>query len=89
MNSSPYFLSLVILKYVDDTNYLERIKQFIRIGTPATAILLPMGFFFSVLTPDATKPNGMIYLAYSGFAILTITLLALGIGLVKKTKYNK
>src|SRR5436853_4038750 len=60
-------LSLVILKYVDDTSYSERIKQFIRVGTPTTAILLPFAFFFSVLSPDATKPNNLIYLAYAGF----------------------
>lgn len=77
-------LSLVILKYVDDTNYSENIKQLIRIGTPLTAILMPLGFFFSVLQPDAVKPNNMIYLTYSGFIILSITLLTLGIGLVRK-----
>lgn len=77
-------LSLVILKYVDDTSYSENIKQLIRIGTPVTAILLPFAFFFSVLSPDATKPNNLIYIAYAGFGILIITLLTLGIGLVRK-----
>lgn len=79
-------LSLVILKYVDDTSYSERIKQFIRFGTPTTAILLPFAFFFSVLSPNATKPNDLIYVAYAGFGILIITLLTLGIGLVRKEK---
>jgi len=82
-------LSLVILKYVDDTSYSERIKQLIRAGTPTTAILLPIAFFFSVLSPDATKPNNLIYLAYVGFGILIITLLTLGIGLVKKKDSTK
>ncbi len=77
-------LSLVILKYVDDTSYSERTKQLIRIGTPVTAILLPFAYFFSVLSPDATKPNNLIYLAYVGFGILVITLLTLGIGLVRE-----
>lgn len=77
-------LSLVILKYVDDTSYSEKTKQLIRVGTPVTAILLPFAFFFSVLSPDATKPNDLIYIAYAGFAILFITLITLGIGLVRK-----
>ena len=75
-------LSLVILKYVDYTSYCERIKQWIRHGIPITAIVLPLGFFFSVISPNATKPNAMIYFAYLGFAILILTLLTLGIGLV-------
>jgi hypothetical protein len=53
-------------------------------GTPATAILLPFAFFFSVLSPTATKPNDLIYAAYLGFAILILTLVTLGIGLVRK-----
>lgn len=77
-------LSLIILKYVDETSYQEKIKKWIRIGTPVTAILLPLAFFFSVLDPDATKPNNIIYLAYLGFAVLTVTLIVLGVGLIKK-----
>jgi hypothetical protein len=34
-----------------------------RSAIPAAAILLPGAFFFSVLSPDATQPNGAIYLA--------------------------
>lgn len=79
-------LSLIILMYVDKTVYSERVKQWLRIGTPVTAILLPLAFFFSVLRPDATKPNDIIYLAYLGFAVLTLTLIVLGIGLLKKKK---
>lgn len=80
-------LSLVILKYVDEANLSERIKQLVRIGTPITAILLPVAFFFSVLNPRATEPNSLIYLAYLGFIVLTITLLTLGIGLIKKKRH--
>jgi hypothetical protein len=79
-------LSLVILKYVDETNYGEKIKNFIRIGAPVAAILIPAAFFFSVLSPDATAPNGLINLAYIGFVILAITFLLLGIGLIRERK---
>ncbi len=81
-------LSLIILMYVDKTVYSERVKQWLRIGTPVTAILLPLAFFFSVLQPDATKPNEIIYLAYLGFAVLTLTLIVLGVGLLKKKKIS-
>lgn len=78
-------LSLVILRYVDEANLSEGLKKFVRTGTPLTAILIPAAFFLSVLKPDSSEPNNLIYMAYLGFAILTITLIALGIGLVRRT----
>lgn len=77
-------LSLVILKYVDEANLSTKMKHLIRNGTPLTAILLPLAFFLSVLKPESTEPNAFIYLAYLAFGILTITLLILGIGLIRK-----
>jgi hypothetical protein len=53
-----------------------------------SAIFLPAAFFFSVLSPDATKPNGFINLAYVGAACLVTGLLALGVGLIRKKKAN-
>jgi tellurite resistance protein TehA-like permease len=45
---------------------------------------LPSGrFFFSVLSPDAAKPNAFIYLAYVGAVLLGAGLVTLGIGLLK------
>jgi len=35
----------------------------VRTCIPWSAILLPAAFFLSVLRPDATAPNGLIYLA--------------------------
>ncbi len=81
-------LSLVILRYIDEANLSERWKHIVKLGVPISAILLPAAFFFSVLSPDATKPNGIIYLAFVGAFILAISLLVLGIGLVKKKDYE-
>lgn len=81
-------LSLVILRYVDEANLSERWKHLVRLGVPLSAILLPAAFFFSVLSPEATKPNAIIYLAFIGAIILAISLLVLGIGLVKKRDYE-
>jgi hypothetical protein len=77
-------LSLVILRYVDEAVLSERWKAFVRSGTPMAAILLPVAFFLSVLTPDATEPNALIYLAYLAFGVLSITFIALGVGLLKR-----
>jgi uncharacterized protein YacL len=79
-------LALISLRYVDDANLSKNLKRVVRESIPISAILLPVGFFLSVLEPTATEPNGLIYLAYIGAIILTIGLLILGIGLIKKPK---
>ena len=79
-------LSLVALRYVDDANLSERLKRTIRSAIPSTAILLPAAFFLSVLPPDATAPNPLIYLAYAGAAILALALLVLGVGLLRRNR---
>ena len=63
-------LSLVVLRYVDEANLSERAKKFARSLVPLSAILMPMAFFFSVLSPEAMEPNAFIYLAYFGAASL-------------------
>lgn len=77
-------LSLVTLKYVDETALSKGLKSFVRSSIPLSAIFLPAAFFFSVLSPEATEPNGFIYLAYVGAVLLALGLLVLGIGLVRK-----
>lgn len=77
-------LSLVMLRYVDEANLSEGWKNVIRTIIPLSAIFLPAAFFLSVLSPDATEPNGMIYLAYIGAAMLALGLVALGVGLLKR-----
>ena len=79
-------LSLVILKYVDDALLSPGMKQLVRFGTPTAAIFIPLAFFLSVPRPTDTVPNAMINFAYLGFAILILTLVILGIGLLRKTK---
>jgi high-affinity Fe2+/Pb2+ permease len=37
-----------------------------------------------VLSPDATAPNGLIYLAYVGAALLAVGVLVLGVRLVRR-----
>jgi hypothetical protein len=79
-------LSLLALRYVDEAVLSERLKTFVRFSIPLSAIFLPGAFFLSVVSPGATEPNALIYLAYVGAVLLAAGLLALGIGLVKKPK---
>ncbi len=76
-------LSLVALRYVDEARLSDRWKGVARSAIPLAAILLPTAFFLSVLRPDATEPNGFIYLAYAGAVVLVVGLLALGVGLLR------
>jgi uncharacterized membrane protein len=77
-------LSLVTLRYVDEANLPGWLKSFARHSIPAAAILLPAAFFLSVLSPEATEPNAMIYLAFVGAASLALGVLVLGIGLIRR-----
>lgn len=76
-------LSLLALRYVDETELPERVKGFVRSSIPISAILLPAAFFLSVLSPDATEPNALINLAYPGAVLLMAGVLLLGIGLIR------
>src|SRR6266536_6636652 len=76
-------LSLVALRYVDEANLSEGWKRYVRSSIPSAAIFLPAAFFFSVLSPNATAPNGFIYFAYVGAVVLASGLLALGVGLLR------
>lgn len=79
-------LSLVALRYVDEAVLSNKAKNVVRWSLPAAAILLPVAFFLSVLSPNATEPNGFIYLAYAGAIVLIAGLLTLGVGLLRRTK---
>src|SRR5262249_26865970 len=77
-------LSLVILRYVDEAVLSNGLKHFVRWAVPASAILLPIAFFLSVPSANATEPNALIYLAYVGAIVLAAGLITLGVGLIRK-----
>jgi hypothetical protein len=76
-------LSLVALRYVDEASLSEGMRWVVRLAFPAAAILMPLAFFLSVLSPEATEPNAMIYLAYVAGLVLAVGLLVLGVGLIR------
>ncbi|MGH7443444.1 MAG: hypothetical protein ACREKM_01140, partial [Longimicrobiales bacterium] len=76
-------LSLVMLRYVDEARLSDGARTYARLAAPIAAILMPLGFFLSVLTPDATEPNALIYLTYAGAVVLAGGVLVLGAGLLR------
>src|SRR5215211_417606 len=76
-------LSLVALRYVDEATLFEGMRWVVRVAFPIAAVLMALGFFLSVLSPEETEPNAMIYLAYVAGLSLAAGLLVLGIGLIR------
>ncbi len=76
--------SLVALFFSDYAQLSDVGLWMIRIGFPISAILISGGFFLSALGDGITQPNGLIVILYLGIGLLVLSLLTLGIGLVKK-----
>lgn len=76
-------LSLIALRYVDETGLSERARWFVRLAFPTAAVLLPVAFFLSVLMPQAREPGPIVYLAYAGAVVLASGMLTLAIGLLR------
>ncbi len=79
-------LSLVMLRYVDETVLSPLWKWVARIGAPIAAILIPAAFFLSVASPTAKEPNALMNLAYVGALFLAIAVLTLGLGLIRAAR---
>lgn len=77
-------LTLVALRYVDEAVLSEGARRFVRLSIPASAIVIPFAFFFSVLSPEAEEANGLINLAYAGAVLLAAGVVTLGVGLVRR-----
>jgi hypothetical protein len=77
-------LSLVVLRFVDEAALSDGLKGFVRHAAPIAAILLPVAYFLSILSPTATEPNALISLAFVGAAVLAVGLFVLGVGLLRQ-----
>src|SRR5215831_16167027 len=80
-------LSLLMLRYVDEAALSPFWKWLARTGAPIAAILIPAAFFLSVVSPTATEPNALIYLAYVGAVFLAGAVLTLGVGLIRAARH--
>jgi hypothetical protein len=75
-------LSIAILTVIDQAQLVGAWGFGARNLVPAAAILMPAGFFLSVIGTDPVKPNRMIILLWVGAVSLTVGLLAAGIALL-------
>jgi hypothetical protein len=52
------------------------------IGILLAAILIPAGFFLSVIGRDPQRPSGVIALVWTGFGVLSVSVVVAGIALI-------
>jgi hypothetical protein len=74
-------LGLVDMLYVDQTPLSDGLKSLVRVTLLVAPILVSLGFFLSVLSPKAERPNGLINLIYLAALLLAVGVVTLGIGL--------
>ena len=75
-------LSIVAFVYAQATELSGFWSWLARAGVRLAAILMPAGFFFSSMGKGRDRPNGLVWLVYSGGVVLAASLLTLGIGLL-------
>ncbi len=75
--------ALVAMLYVDQADLSDAVKMIVRICFGAAPILMPLGFFLSIIPPRAERPNKVITLVYLGGLLLAFGTVTLGIGLLR------
>lgn len=78
-------LALLALSFVDRADLGNGAKAFVRNTVALAPILVSAGFFLSIVSPVATRPNRLIALVYAGALSLAVGTITLGIGLIRAT----
>jgi hypothetical protein len=76
-------LGLVGMLYVDQTPLSATLTTVVRATLLVAPILVSLGFFLSVLSPTAERPNGLINLIYLAALLLAVGVVTLGVGLLQ------
>ncbi len=76
-------LSLVCQLLADAAVLPANLLWMVRFGVPVSAILISAGFFLSMPSPAATRPNQLLSLIYIGAVLLAASVLILGVGLLR------
>jgi hypothetical protein len=76
-------LSLVMQLLADGLGSPTPLNIVARAGAPCAAILMPLGFFLSVTSPDAQKTNGLIAFVYAGAFLLALSTVLMGVLLLR------
>ncbi len=75
-------LALLCQVFADATEQSGFLDWLSRSGVAVAALLMPGGFFFSSMGAGRERPNRLILLVFAGAALLAVSLLSLGIGLL-------
>lgn len=76
-------LSLICQVLADDATLPPALLWLARIGIPLAAVLIPAGFFFSMLSPSSTRPSKFVSLIHAGAVVLAVSVVTLGVGLLR------
>lgn len=74
-------LGLTVLLLLDAVG-VNATLQWSGVGVLASAILLPAGFFLSVLGPHASTPGPLVGLIWAGAAVLALSLVVAAVAIV-------
>jgi hypothetical protein len=72
----------LLVMLLTEQNYVGQPWRSLASGVLVAAILMPAGFFLSVLGRDPQRPGKLIVLLWAGAAALVIGLAAAGLGLI-------
>lgn len=75
-------LALATQPFADAAGLSGVLGALSRSGVAAAAILMPAGFFLSVVGRDVERPNRLVALIWVGAVVLAAGVLTLGIGLL-------
>lgn len=75
-------LALLGMLYVDQAGFSSGVSWLVRLLLVVPPILMPLGFFLSVASPQSERPNRLLYLVPLGGLSLSVGAVALGIGLI-------
>ncbi|MDP2235674.1 MAG: hypothetical protein Q8J88_04490 [Bacteroidales bacterium] len=76
-------LALIAQFMTDHAKLTNSWKWIVRSGFPAASILVSGGFFAAAGGPGLIQPNSFIAILYLGILVLTVSLVALGAGLIR------
>ncbi|RYE25022.1 MAG: hypothetical protein EOP45_05225 [Sphingobacteriaceae bacterium] len=76
-------LSLIAQFLIDNTLINNALQLALRISFPLAAVLVTAGFFAAAAGPGLTRPNSFIIILYTGALLLVVSLIILGIALIK------
>jgi hypothetical protein len=75
-------LALVSQLFADSVALDGPVAWLARSGVPTAAILMPLGFFLSSMSPGTTRPNQLVALVLVGAVFLGLGAASLGIALI-------